>query len=442
MRKFILLTSDLLAILSAFVLSLLIRFQGLYNVERNQWPTLAVLLIIYPIILYFFDLYHPFIFVKRIKLFFTLVKTFTILIAIYVFAGFIFKFYFLIASRSFIILFFALLFFCHFVFRMIIVPRLIHRFFRNPGRRPICLFIGPREKFRQIRKFCDTNSLIGFNLIYESDRKEKLPAVKYYLLYSLAEDFSVIYKEIRDHIKSGYTLFVISSLFNELNINQEWCEFDDMPVYTFSCRTNQKLRDAVRRMIDIAGSLCLLVVLLPVFLVIAIAIKIDSPGPVIYKQKRCGKDGKLFTFYKFRSMFEHERKDEMREVEFKGYIEQKTTKGKVINHKDITNIGRVIRKTSIDELPQFFNVLKGEMSLIGPRPPILYEVKYYKNWHKDRLSIKPGMSGLWQIYGRGNMPCDSSIFLDLMYVINRSITLDIRLIFQTIPAVVFGKGAY
>jgi undecaprenyl-phosphate galactose phosphotransferase len=441
-RKFILITSDLLAVVSAFALSLLIRFGGLYNVERNQWSTLFILVVIYPIVLYFFDLYNPFIFAKRIKLFFTLVKTLTILIALYVFAGFISKSYFLIASRSFIILFFALLFVCHFMFRLLIAPWLIREYSRNPSRRAMCLFIGPREKFRQIRKFCDTNSLIGFNLIHETDRKEKLPPVKYYFLYSLTEDFSALYKEIRDHIKSGHTLFVLSTFFNDLNINQEWCEFDDMPVYTFSYRSNQKLRDTIRRLIDIIGSLFLLIALTPVFLVIAIAIKIDSPGPMIYKQKRCGKDGKIFTFYKFRSMFEHERKDEIREVEFKGYIEQKTTKGKVINHKDITNIGRVIRKTSIDELPQFFNVLKGEMSLIGPRPPIPYEVKYYKDWHKDRLSIKPGLSGLWQIYGRGNMPCDSSIFLDLMYVINRSITLDIRLMFQTLPAVLFGRGAY
>jgi len=442
MRKFILLTSDLLAILGAFALSLLIRFGGLYNVERNQWPTLIILLIFYPIILYFFDLYNPFIFVKRIKLFFTMVKTIVLMAAVYVFAGFMTKFSFLVVSRSFILIFFILLFICHFVFRLIAAPGLIRRYFRNPGRRPLCLFIGAREKFRQIRKFCDSNSLVGLNLIHETDRQETVPNVKYFLLYSSAKDFAGLYREIRQNIKSGHTLFVVSPLLEELNINQVWCDLDDMPVFTFSYRSNQRLRNVVRRLIDIVGSVCLIIVLLPIFVIIAVAIKVDSPGPVIYKQKRCGKDGRVFTFYKFRSMFEHERKDEAREVEFKSYIEQKTTKGKVLNHKDITNIGRVIRKSSIDEFPQFLNVLKGEMSLIGPRPPIPYEVKYYKDWHKDRLSIKPGLSGLWQIYGRGNMPCDSSIFLDLIYVINRSISLDIKLIVQTVPAVLFGKGAY
>jgi len=442
LRKLILVTSDLLTVFSAFALSLLIRFGGLYNVERNQWPTLVIIVVFYPVVLYFFDLYNSFIYAKRIKLFFTMIKTWSLLLAVYVFIGFVTKFYFLIDSRTFIVVFFALLLFAHFVFRLIIAPYFINAYFKDSKRKPICLFIGPRDEFRQVRKHCDTESLVGFNLIHETDRKEKLPNVKYYLLYSQARQFSELYREIKSLIRSGYTLFVVSSLLEELNINQVWCEIDDKPLFTFSFRSNQKLRDRIRRLIDIFGSLIVTVVLLPLYLVIALAIKIDSPGPVIYKQKRCGKGGKVFTFYKFRSMFEHERKDEIREVEFKGFIEHQTTKGKVINHKDITRIGRLIRKTSIDELPQFFNVLKGEMSLIGPRPPIPYEVKYYKDWHNDRLSIKPGLSGLWQIYGRGNMPCDSSIFLDLMYVINRSITLDVRLIFQTIPAVVFGRGAY
>jgi lipopolysaccharide/colanic/teichoic acid biosynthesis glycosyltransferase len=205
---------------------------------------------------------------------------------------------------------------------------------------------------------------------------------------------------------------------------------------------NQRLRDIVRRCLDIVVSLAVLGLLLPLFAVIACAIKMDSPGPVIYKQKRCGRDGKEFTFYKFRSMFERDRKDEKREEEFKHYIEHQLPKGKVINRHDITRVGRILRKTSCDELPQFINVLKGDMSLIGPRPPIPYEVKHYKKWHKDRLLIKPGISGLWQIYGRGNMPCDSSIFLDLIYVINRSLSLDIKLMLKTIPAVLLGKGAY
>ena len=442
MRKLILLFFDMSAVLAAFFLSLLIRFRGIYNVEYNQWTTLIILCFVHPIVLYFFDLYNPFIYVKRAKLFYTLIKTWTLLIILYIFTGFLTKFSFLIDSRAFIAIFFTLLLLSNFFLRLIAAPWLIRTYFDLPGRKPLCLFIGPSDKFRQIRKHCDRESLVGFNLIHESDRKEKVIKTRFSLLYSMAEDFAGLYREIKRHIKSGHTLFVISPLLEELDLDQEWCEMDQLPVYMFNYRSRQKLRDVIRRLIDIGGSLIALALLLPIFIIIAVAIKIDSLGPVIFKQKRCGKDGRVFTFYKFRSMHERERKDELREAEFKRYIEQQTTKGKVLNHKDITNIGRIIRRSSIDEFPQFLNVLKGEMSLIGPRPPIPYEVKYYKDWHRDRLSIKPGLSGLWQIYGRGNMPCDSSIFLDLMYVVNRSITLDIRLIFQTVPAVFFGRGAY
>jgi lipopolysaccharide/colanic/teichoic acid biosynthesis glycosyltransferase len=124
------------------------------------------------------------------------------------------------------------------------------------------------------------------------------------------------------------------------------------------------------------------------------------------------------------------------------YINQGIPKEETLKDEQITDVGRILRKTSIDEWPQFINVLKGDMSLIGPRPHRPHEVKCYHDWHKDRLSIKQGLTGLWQIYGRGEMPCDKSIFLDLIYVMNRSISLDLRLLFHTIPAVIFGKGAY
>ncbi len=442
MRKLILLVVDLLAIGVSFALSLAIRFGGIYHAEAKQWLTLVFLLICYPLLLYFFDLYNPLIYVRRIKQGYTIVKAWTIFLASYVFIGFLTKFYGQINSRVFITIFFLFLLVVHITFRMIITPRLLRWYFRRPGRLPICRFIGPRDKFRQIRKYCDRESLVGFNLIHESDRRGEVLEPSFFLLYSQADDFAGLYREIKENVRNGKTLFVMSPLLAELDLDQEWCELDRWPVYTFNYRRHQSLRDFVRRLIDIAGSLVALFFLMPVFFIIALAIKIDSPGPVIFKQKRCGKDGQIFTFYKFRSMHHRHQKDELREFEFKQYIEQKTTKGKVINHKDITNVGRILRKSSIDEFPQFFNVLKGDMSLIGPRPPIPYEVKYYKEWHRDRLNIKPGLSGLWQIYGRGNMPCDSSIFLDLMYVVNRSITLDIRLIFQTIPAVLFGRGAY
>jgi lipopolysaccharide/colanic/teichoic acid biosynthesis glycosyltransferase len=190
------------------------------------------------------------------------------------------------------------------------------------------------------------------------------------------------------------------------------------------------------------GSIIGLIVLAPFFLIVSIAIKLDSRGPVIYKQQRCGKNGKKFMFYKFRSMQKHDQKESELKAESLYYMNTSVPKVDTLQTRYITEIGKILRKTSIDEWPQFINVLKGEMSLIGPRPHRPHEVKCYQDWHSDRLSVKQGLTGLWQIYGRGEMPCDKSIFLDLMYVMNRSLSLDIKLIFKTIPAVILGKGAY
>ncbi|MBN2621617.1 sugar transferase [candidate division WOR-3 bacterium] len=193
---------------------------------------------------------------------------------------------------------------------------------------------------------------------------------------------------------------------------------------------------------DIVVSIIGLIILAPLFFLVSLAIKLDSPGSIIYKQERCGKNGKKFIFYKFRSMREHDKSDMELANESNHYMKKVVPKTQMVENDYITDIGRIIRKTSIDEWPQFINVLKGDMSLIGPRPHRPHEVKCYQDWHKDRLLVKQGLTGLWQIYGRGEMPCDKSIFLDLIYVSTRSLSLDIKLLFQTIPAVILGRGAY
>jgi lipopolysaccharide/colanic/teichoic acid biosynthesis glycosyltransferase len=183
----------------------------------------------------------------------------------------------------------------------------------------------------------------------------------------------------------------------------------------------------------------------------AVAIKISSPGPVIFKQTRLGRRGSRFPFYKFRSMYV-ENDDRCHREFVSGLIEGKhelLNQGdrdqpvfKIKNDHRITPVGRIIRRLSIDELPQFFNVLKGEMSLVGPRPPIPYEVEKYKPWHLRRiLEIKPGITGLWQVDGRSRTSFDEMVRLDLRYLMNWSFWLDIKILFKTIKAVLETKGA-
>lgn len=186
----------------------------------------------------------------------------------------------------------------------------------------------------------------------------------------------------------------------------------------------------LKRCIDIIGALFGIIILSPLFIIVAILIKIeDSKGRVFFTQERCGKDNKKFKMYKFRSMVSN-AEELLLELE---YLNEKD--GPVFKIKDdprITKIGRFIRKTSIDELPQLINVLKGEMTLVGPRPAIPREVEQYNDYQKQRLSVKPGLTCYWQVQGRNSIDFDEWIELDLNYIEERNLLVDIKLIFKTV----------
>ena len=207
-----------------------------------------------------------------------------------------------------------------------------------------------------------------------------------------------------------------------------------------------------KRMIDIAGSAFALVALAPLFLAIAIAIKISSKGPVFFRQQRRGQYGVPFTFLKFRSMYVdndasiHEKY--VRDL-IAGRAECKTSNGKgegvykLTSDARVTSVGNVLRRTSLDEIPQFLNVFKGDMSLVGPRPAIDYEVEAYDLWHRRRLlEAKPGITGLWQVNGRSRVKFDDMVRLDLKYARTWSPWLDLEILLRTPRAVVSGDGAY
>jgi lipopolysaccharide/colanic/teichoic acid biosynthesis glycosyltransferase len=206
----------------------------------------------------------------------------------------------------------------------------------------------------------------------------------------------------------------------------------------------------IKRAMDIAGSALLLVLCAPLLLVIAAAVKASSQGPVLFKQYRVGQYGRRFTFLKFRSMRADNDPSVHREYVTKliaGEAERIPShaddKGvyKLANDKRITPIGRFLRKTSLDELPQFLNVLKGDMSLVGPRPPIPYELAAYQTWHRRRvLEVKPGITGLWQVTGRSRVKFDDMVRLDLRYAMSWSPWLDLKILMRTPGAVI--KGAH
>ena len=216
-------------------------------------------------------------------------------------------------------------------------------------------------------------------------------------------------------------------------------EIGGIPLLTIKEIRLQGLNAAMKRIFDIVISLAALVVLSPVIVIVAAVIKLESRGPVFFAQKRMGKDGKIFNLYKFRSMVMNA------ESMFETVVAQKG--GGIIRFqaKDdprMTRFGRVIRKLSIDELPQLINVLKGDMSLVGPRPPVPIEVEKYSAWHRKRLRVRPGITGLWQVSGRSELPFEDMVRLDIYYIENWSLWMDFRIILRTIPTVIFGAGAY
>jgi len=213
---------------------------------------------------------------------------------------------------------------------------------------------------------------------------------------------------------------------------------------------NNRLGRALKRGMDILGSLVLLILLSPVFFVIAAAVKLTSRGPILFRQKRIGEHGTAFTFLKFRSMYANNDASQHKE-----YVRQliagraaKQTNGagegifKLTNDPRITPVGNFLRRSSLDELPQFINVLRGDMSLVGPRPPVPYEVEAYATWHRRRLlEAKPGITGLWQVQGRSRVGFDDMVRLDLRYARHSSPWLDLKILVQTPRAVIAGNGA-
>ncbi len=195
----------------------------------------------------------------------------------------------------------------------------------------------------------------------------------------------------------------------------------------------------VKRVIDMIGATVALILALPVMIGATIAVKLQSPGPVFFKQYRLGKNGKPFLLYKFRSMTASapDIRDSLQDAnEASGPV------FKIKADPRMTPVGRILRKYSIDELPQLFHVLTGQMSLVGPRPPIPAEVDSYEPWQTERLAVKPGLTCIWQVSGRSDIGFDEWVRLDIEYVRTRSLWLDIKLLALTIPAVITARGAY
>jgi len=236
----------------------------------------------------------------------------------------------------------------------------------------------------------------------------------------------------------GMETWLITDYFKTSIARIGFGEFQHLPMMIFSTTPEYSWQHVLKWIVDKIGALVALILTLPIFIFVSVFIKITSPGPIFFKQKRLGLRGKEFSLLKFRSMVSNA---EQLKAELKVLNEMDEVVFKIDNDPRITPIGRFIRKTSIDELPQLINVLKDDMSLVGPRPMLRTEIEEFQEWQRRKLSVKPGITCLWQISGRSDTTFQEWMELDLKYIDNWSFWLDIKILFKTIPAVLFSKGA-
>ncbi|MCD4847114.1 MAG: sugar transferase [Candidatus Aegiribacteria sp.] len=263
------------------------------------------------------------------------------------------------------------------------------------------------------------------------------------------EDFDFIAEFCLHARNAGIPFSIFSERIPELGYFDPWISFGDFGALTFFSMEWSKTADRIWRLTDILLSITGLILLTPIFITIALTIALTSPGGVLFKQTRIGMNKKPFKFLKFRSMLVNaENREELHREYFRRYVNgnaaKKTKNGEVfkeVSSRSVTTFGRIIRKTSLDELPQIFNVLRGDMSIVGPRPCISYELEHYNSdWLQKRFTVKPGLTGIWQVYARSRLAFEKSQFLDFVYVISRSDGMNIRLILKTLPVMFFSKG--
>ncbi len=249
-------------------------------------------------------------------------------------------------------------------------------------------------------------------------------------------------------VSSGVSVKISSPLYDVIPSRILIEQYGDVPVVSVSQAGPSPVKERYKRIFDTVLAVIGIILLLPLLTVIAVIIKLDSSGPVFFRQIRIGKNGVPFTFYKFRSMQLGSDQDQMRKDRVTAFIKTKRRSvpsidqsTKIVNESRVTRSGRWLRRLSLDELPQLLNVVKGDMSLVGPRPCLPYEWEHYEDWHKRRLSVLPGCTGIWQVSGRSVVGFEDMVVLDLYYIQNASVFLDVRLLLKTIPVMLLGIGA-
>ena len=370
-----------------------------------------------------------------------------------------------IESRLVIVITFLILLGNYFIFRILALPALLSGVFGCIAKGKIRIAVtGENEHFQTLRKLCRKSAIYRkhMELIHVSepppgDRAEWIDFHVKMARELGTNDLCICDDEASfgDFAVSAWTLrqeglyvSFFSKIFQNLGYYDPWLSTTKRAAKVFFTDRIGPFGEFLWRFVDIVVAALALLVLSPVLLLVGLAIKLESRGPVLFLQNRVGKDMEEFCFPKFRSMTHdpHGKHEKAHKKYFEKYAnghaahEEEEHGFKLRNESRITRVGKLLRRTSMDELPQLWCVLTGKMSLVGPRPCIPYELEHYEEWHKLRFSVKPGLTGVWQVYGRSRLPMDASQFMDFSYVMNRSIGVNVRLILKTFPVMLLGKG--
>jgi exopolysaccharide biosynthesis polyprenyl glycosylphosphotransferase len=382
----------------------------------------------------------------------------------------------------------ALLFATIFAFKLVYISRLLLGFYAiidllamvafrlaarqlgDPLRRTFggyreFLLVGDAPHIDEVAKAIETNEkrgmrIFGFARIgAAAENSQLMPGLRRpYPVYSLGQLPELVRRHVIDEVifaaakgdmdkiedafllceEEGVKTRVLLNFFPHVVSRVYLDRLEEMPLLTFTTTPENEYMLLLKRVLDFTMAMVLLIILLPLLLLLAVLIRLTSAGPVLYRQVRCGLGGRKFTVYKFRSM--HAGAD-LRREELAALNELDGPVFKIKNDPRCTSVGRFMRKFSLDELPQLVNILKGDMSFVGPRPPLPEEVERYAGWQRRRLRMQPGLTCLWALEGRNQLNFHRWMELDLMYIDNWSPTLDLKILLKTIPVVLLGRGA-
>jgi exopolysaccharide biosynthesis polyprenyl glycosylphosphotransferase len=349
-------------------------------------------------------------------------------------------------SRSFLFLFF----FYNLVLLLaarLLMPRFIGAFQRGFGTPYHLVLVGSEGKTTSLEGRLRQGSPFRLEVVASLTEEECLSALPKLIAERVVDE--VIFDVDSSRLASLEEVFlacdeegvrtrVAIDFFPHVNSDITLDRVGGAPLLTFSAAPLDDLRLVLKRFFDIVFSALVLIILSPLLLLVALLIKVTSPGPIIFEQARCGLNGRRFILYKFRSMVQNAQ-ELRRQVE---HLNEREIAFKIARDPRMTPVGRWLRKFSLDEFPQFFNVLRGDMSIVGPRPPLPDEVDQYERWQRRRLRMRPGLTCLWAVAGRDHIDFNAWMRMDISYIENWSLQLDWSIILKTIPQVLAGRGAH